>query len=334
MSNKLYIIGNGFDLHHGLDTRYHGFAKYIRANDSELYYALESYFNYGYGEKDLWSNFEENLANLNIDEILDDNINYLPDISSEDFRGRDLHAFPDVMENFLDKLTSGLVACFTEFIKTVDIPNSSKERMLELDKDSIFFTFNYTYTLEDLYQIDPKKILHIHNGAESKYENIILGHGIDPSNFEEPIPTPPEDLSPEELERWNDEQNGNWDYSYDTGKESIMRYFAASYKATDAIIRENASFFESLSNIDHVLIFGHSLSDVDLPYVKKIILSVRPYTKWTVSYFDEVEKESHLNKLIELGIDARNIDLIEFYEIQIDTKQLRIEFEEENNTSS
>ena len=37
MNEKLYIIGNGFDIYHGLSTRYQSFAFYLQDNASEIY---------------------------------------------------------------------------------------------------------------------------------------------------------------------------------------------------------------------------------------------------------------------------------------------------------
>ena len=66
----LYIIGNGFDIHHKLDTRYQSFANYLAENNSEVYDLLLNY----YGLPDitnpeltdeeyaLWSRFEQALA--------------------------------------------------------------------------------------------------------------------------------------------------------------------------------------------------------------------------------------------------------------------------------
>ncbi|MCL2977723.1 AbiH family protein [Klebsiella pneumoniae] len=40
---RLYIIGNGFDIRHGLPTRYKHFKSYVAKNDKELYDAIEEY---------------------------------------------------------------------------------------------------------------------------------------------------------------------------------------------------------------------------------------------------------------------------------------------------
>ena len=54
----LYIVGNGFDIHHGVKSRYSDFKDYVQANGSDLYDTLEKYFN----TDELWSDFEETLA--------------------------------------------------------------------------------------------------------------------------------------------------------------------------------------------------------------------------------------------------------------------------------
>lgn len=323
---KLFIIGNGFDRHHRMKTSYYDFAEYLRENDYELYDILESYFYYSLSDTDFWWRFEENLANFDIDQILEDYRDYLPDIASDEFRDRDLHMFPDIMQNTLEKLTSGLISNFTNFIRSVEIPKSAVQRKLNIDKDALFFTFNYTYTLEDLYKVSSKNILHIHNAAESRYSDIILGHGMDPDSFKEEEPTPPDGLSEQELEEWYESLGDNWDYSYDTGKENIIQYFAATYKNTRAIISENEAFFKKLSVVDEVFVFGHSLADVDIPYFKEIIKIVNSNSKWTVSYYSDTEEESHKKTLLELGINESNIELIQLEQIQIDTKQLKISF--------
>ncbi|QPI44536.1 MULTISPECIES: AbiH family protein [Pectobacterium] len=37
---KLYVIGNGFDLHHGLDTSYFTFGFFLRSCQHDLYDSL------------------------------------------------------------------------------------------------------------------------------------------------------------------------------------------------------------------------------------------------------------------------------------------------------
>ncbi len=325
MTDKLYIIGNGFDLHHGLRTSYFDFAKCLKENNRNLYDTLENYISYPSSDKDLWSRFEENLANLDADEILSEHTDTLPNYVSDDFRDRDRYVFPDIMDEHHQKLTTGLFEQFEGFIQKVEFPQTSFEYKIELDKQASFLTFNYTDTLERLYKVERKNIVYLHNSAFHGSEAIILGHGIDPVNFEEKRPEPPDDLDEEDFERWHDQHN-DYDYSYDTGKENLMRYFKDTFKPTSEIIQRHNAFFEGLGSFKEVFVLGHSISSVDLPYFKKIITFVNQNTKWSVSYYNTEEKIRHLNTLKTMGLEEKNINLFELLDMQENNKQLKIDF--------
>jgi hypothetical protein len=42
--NKLYIIGNGFDIYHGIKSSYSDFKEFIKINDIKLFRILEEFF--------------------------------------------------------------------------------------------------------------------------------------------------------------------------------------------------------------------------------------------------------------------------------------------------
>lgn len=82
--SKLYVIGNGFDLHHGLATSYRDFKNHLQVHHREVLDNLNRYYSLENG-KDLWSKFEENLANLEKDTLMDFLTEYYDDTSD---RGR------------------------------------------------------------------------------------------------------------------------------------------------------------------------------------------------------------------------------------------------------
>lgn len=89
--NKIYIIGNGFDLHHKLLSRYSHFYDYLKndRNSIEIIRTFDCFINLS---NDKWSNFEEDIALLNEKSFIDyykDEL--LIDINSEkmDFFDRD-----------------------------------------------------------------------------------------------------------------------------------------------------------------------------------------------------------------------------------------------------
>lgn len=326
MSKRLYVLGNGFDLHHGLKTSYYDFAKFLKKNNSEIYSLLESYVQYPTSDKDLWSRFEENLANLNIKDILEEHSDALPVFSSDAFRDGDRHIFPDIMQQHHQKLTTGLFNEFKEFILNVKYTESAFENKLQLDKSATFLTFNYTNTLERLYNISRNQIIYIHNSAFYDDNDIVLGHGITPERFEEKRPTPPKGLDDEELEQWYSDHD-NYEYSYDTGKDEIMKYFKDTYKPTKDIIQNHDSFFRNLISVEEIFVLGHSMSSVDLPYFEQITKSINPKTKWSVSYYNISERDKHLNTLKILNIDRSNISVFELEDFKQANVQLKIDID-------
>lgn len=75
-----YVIGNGFDLHYGLDTSYYSFKKYLMTVNYEVVERVDDLFDrydIGFENKDIdeWSDFEDMLAvfcQLDRDEIYEE----------------------------------------------------------------------------------------------------------------------------------------------------------------------------------------------------------------------------------------------------------------------
>ncbi|MCS6118043.1 hypothetical protein G3444_03795 [Shewanella baltica] len=236
---KLYIIGNGFDMHHGLATNYFSFENYIRLHNQELFSKVNQYY-YSGNDEDLWANFEENLANLDKDGVLDELSEYLPNPSSEDFRDKDWHTADIESSRLLELLTSKLRKEFSNFIIEASSEKIDPSKRIKIDIGELFLSFNYTNTLEQEYFIPEERILYIH-GVANDAEDLILGHAIDPDLFieETTIERPPDGLSPEQLDYWYDEMANQHDPIYENLKNNVNRYFAASYKNTKKIIEDN-----------------------------------------------------------------------------------------------
>lgn len=313
----LYIIGNGFDRFHQLDTSYISFGLFLRKKHLTIYNQLIECF--GLSELDeydlennkdpLWKSFEESLAGLDFETLLEENSDYLPNVASDDFRDGDWHAYQIVMEEIVKNITTRMVDAFKEFILNVDFSNAQKQ-ILKIEAYSFFLNFNYTDSLEFLYDIDSKNILYIHNKAKSN-ENLILGHGVDPNEFipEKEIPDP--NFTPEELAEWEEHMSDNYDFAYESGKEELMGYFSSSYKPTSDIIGQNSSFFRNLYTIEKVIVLGHSLAFVDELYFRNVIENTKKNIPWFVSYYGDEEKKTHMVRLLSFGLKPRQINLIE-----------------------
>jgi len=320
----LYIIGNGFDIHHQLDTRYQSFANYLAENNSEVYDLLLNY----YGLPDitnpdltdeeyaLWSRFEQALADLDYLSVLDDNSDLIARPGAEDFRDRDWHSYQIEMEEIIKDLTTTLISDFNHFILTVKYESIPDDTLIVLEDDSHFLTFNYTETLQKSYGIPDTRITYIHNRAGADNCTLILGHGTDPANFEEKEEEPPQGLSEEEFYEWREQKADEYDYSYESAKQEILSYYTKAFKNTASIIENNIAFFENLAEVEKVIVLGHSISEVDLKYFEVLKTKLNESVIWNVSYYSEFEKQAHKQTLLQLGINDTNIIQLKITELK------------------
>ena len=318
--SSLYIIGNGFDLHHGLDTWYSSFGLFIKKDEYEIYDVFIEY--YGFGDLDendkeslkdpLWSDFESSLAQMDGELLLDNHAEHIPNYGSDDFRDRDRYDIQIYIQDIVEKATLKMRQAFESFIQKVEYPNVSSTEHLNLEKDALYLSFNYTDTLERYYQVERTNIEYIHNKAGEE-PNLILGHGIDPKEFEKKEEIPPED--PEERERWEEMMSDNYDYSVELGKDEVRSYFLKSFKPTKDVLEKKISFFNRLTKIRKVFVLGHSLSEVDRDYFDQVIHSISKNSIWVVSYYNPNERNARKNRLTEFGIEKRQIILIQMDEL-------------------
>lgn len=307
MNRQLYIIGNGFDLHHGLDTWYSSFGAYLENENPDLYELLVEHIGAAQGE-DLWSNFEANLANLKVEKILGKNAHHLPNYAAEEFRDRDRYDFEYAMKDDLELLTEALLQEFRNFIEAVEIPDDATKNLIQLDPSARFLNFNYTDTLQKLYGVPESSIRYIHNAASDKSQQIILGHGIEPEKLKKEKAVMPDGLSEEQQQEWIDDQADQYDYSYDRGETMIRQYFGRSFKNTRDIISKHADFFSSLANIERVTVMGHSISPVDIQYFRAVA-GASPNCQWEASYRSDGDKQLRIDALQSVGVDPSKISL-------------------------
>lgn len=303
--DRLYVIGNGFDLHHGLKSHYRDFKTYLQdKGTNDLIENLEKYF----GGDSLWSDFEETLANLDTEQIIDECSNYLVSYSAEGWSEAYHHDYQYEVQKRIDLITEELKKNFTEWIFQLKMPPDSADKKIELKVESLFINFNYTETLEKLYNVSSKNILYIHNKAVNNNSTLILGHSRDPK------------LNQTLEELYNDEDS---DVRVREGNRILDLYFEKTYKSTQKIIEDNKPFFDTTKEVKEIYVLGHSLSKVDITYFEELIKQIDTTTvKWKISIYSRKELVHHSEVMEKLGID---IDLIEFDTIKsIDTKQLRL----------
>jgi len=284
----LYIIGNGFDLFHSLPTSYKDFQKYLSSqkNAVELMYSLNNYF-----DGDVWSDFETAFGKFSIKRFLYDNEHLLPDENSD--RDGERYILPDYAENVIKNLIVDLYNKLNDWI--VNINNYSVDRkLLSFEKSSFFLTFNYTDTLERVYNILESNILHLHGQADKRYEyknhpgycfeqeirdtEIIFGHAFNPLDCKTIAP----------------EKKGASAFVEAETIDKLLLFFHKTMKNTTHVMQRNSYFFDihNLSQFDKIVIFGHSMSEIDLPYFRKILSNTINVKKMIISYYQENKRKN------------------------------------------
>ena len=290
MSHRvLYIVGNGFDLHHHIKSSYPGFGHYVKSADPELYDTVEKYFSFNGN----WSNLEEALGRFDADWLLEDSSMFLAPYSSDDeWSDASHHDYQYEVQKVVTALSNTLKRRFTTWVTTLQIPDSRSftGTLLNLDRNSLYLTFNYTRTLQRLYGVPTQNVLHIHNEAMSEESDLVLGHERNPSgmNLQNNIANL-QDQDPRITE----------------ANEIIDQYFSDTYKPAKEIIEKHSAYFGNLKNVEQINVIGHSLSEVDLPYMMEIANKIeRNRVRWVVSYHDKTSIHGLEGVMANLGVSV------------------------------
>lgn len=285
--NKLFVIGNGFDLYHDLPTSYNDFNKFVIENRPDLENTFEEYFKLSTNKDYLWTDFENDLGSFDSNTFFND-INQI-DVLDEKFRPSFIYSLEDDLEQETKILINNVREAFEDWLTEISL--ESTKRKLCLDEKSIFLNFNYTLTLEEVYQIPSEKVLHIHGDIENNQESFIFGHN---KNLK---------LEP------NFDKNGESNRAPFSDSEDNAKYpFFALQKPVKDIMRECDSFFKNLKEINQIIILGHSLNSSDIPYFKRIKKHAPEAAKWKISFYSDDEKATHLKSLQKIGIEESRIE--------------------------
>ena len=327
---KLYLIGNGFDIHHGIPSRYSNYCSWLEENDEDLIERLRNY--HDVDDKEWWNQFEQELGHPDMADYIDNTaLENQPDFGSDEFRDRDYHAGEFAAEDEIGSLVADIKGKFTDWVASLPAPDGGKK--IALDKDDAFFiNFNYTDTLQKLYNVKSSDILFIHGNVGYGTE-LILGHNrpyeeLD-AEFAPEIHEPPADLDGADLAEWYDEMADNGeDYIHQSVRGEVVSQIHRLRKHTDNIIKENAKSFQALKNVQNVYIYGLSFSPVDLPYLDEVVSKVNvDAAKWIVSYYSGDDKETAERYFSQKKIDKALISYVKLNDLLL-VKQSEIQFAE------
>lgn len=283
---KLYIIGNGFDMWHGIQSGYGDFKEYVHERDRPLFQSVENYLPAG----DDWSSLESALADVDVDNIIDNAGQFMMSYADEDWSDSGHHDFQYEVQQVVERLSSKLVARFGEWIRTLEIPSpdTAKKKLKHLDSGAAFLTFNYTSTLQDLYAVPGEHVLHIHGEACVNEDELVLGHAWNP----EKRTSLNKRVDIEEIDTRLMEANSILD-----------GYFSRTFKPSEELIEQHREFFDQLDTVQTVYVLGHSLSDVDMAYLKALLrIPAVAAAEWHIACRTEDDLEEKRDRLVKIGI--------------------------------
>lgn len=288
--SKLFIIGNGFDLHHGIPSSYTDFADWLADVDLAVFRAVEEYIpaqiDSAGNALNAWSDLENNLANFDTDQIIEYGNNFLPSYGADDWSDSGHHDHEYEIERITSLVSEKLHVRFVEWLRTLPIPEASAfpPPVRSIDRSGKFLSFNYTPTLQWLYGV--RDVLHIHGSLLDEASDIVLGHGWEPGDHES----------------WESQVDEDTDTRVAGGYRLIDDYFRGTFKPTEKIIARNWRFFFSLADIEEIFVFGHSLAAVDRPYFERILRGVPQTANWTISYYGASERWEKAELAEAMGI--------------------------------
>src|SRR5699024_4579513 len=155
-NNLLYVVGNGFDLMHGVASSYYNFRDFM-GRHSELRRILEQYIQ----KEDLWSDFEESLGYLDEESMfvtLEDwmDIFDVKEQHDDDFSAADFFLAAETAMYPTYLIMNELPKQFKKWILTLQPTFSNTPLQSTIKPSANFINFNYTEFLETLYGV-PKE---------------------------------------------------------------------------------------------------------------------------------------------------------------------------------
>lgn len=305
----LYVVGNGFDLHHGLPTSLAGFRNYAKNSAFSRLYENGVFMMLATQNLEKhWNNLEENLANLDVDELIEQKSECYDDDPHE-------NQFLYEVETAIDAMTSGLTQELSNYLIKAENDVVAADRQLVLDANARFINFNYTNTLERIYAIPSENICYIHGKLNSQAE-IVIGHAMKNSGYESKPVADMSTWSEEEKEAYAD----SYSPDYESALENAHSYFNRSYKDSDTCLEYASDFLKSLCDIDSVIILGHSLAEIDLVYFECINQLVGNKCRWWATYYPSSEKESIYDRLEMIVDDKARVNVFEMSQLQLQTE--------------
>lgn len=302
---KIFIIGNGFDLNFKLPTSPDNYKKCLESftveGSSGLSSALDFFDQY---IDDYWSSTEQSLADLDLVSLSADNIvspDYLSDHESD--RDGGIFQMKQLSNDVINARNESLALMVSEADSTyIDTSTINKAAF----DNAVIISFNYTTTLERLYDLNKSTVLHIHGCLEDG-DCLIFGFKDDGSYSPDGTLVTNTFLS-KQLDIEIEQIESNSLLSRDE-KDELIESLKDNYDFDDYYIDEQNNALVSLyrqnqkkfqfdklksflkknigvnSRVKEIVVLGHSLNDVDSEYFELIEQNIRP-KYWKISQYN------------------------------------------------
>lgn len=293
--SRLYVIGNGFDLWHGIPSTFADFKAYVRENDTALFREIEEYLPI----RDNWSDLESALAEMDVEAIVDNLGHFMQSYGAEDWSDAGHHDFQYEVDKVVQLLSAGLRERFAAWIRQLAIPTSTtaRRRLQTLDRSAAFLAFNYTATLQSLYGVSRDHTLFMHGCAELADDELVLGHA----------------WHPHDRRSLNDRADiEDIDTRLMEAHQILDGYFSATFKPSAQLVEANRAFFDTLRHVREVTVLGHSLADVDAAYFRALFeREALAAARWRVACRSLDEWPDKAQQLERLGLSQAQALLAE-----------------------
>ncbi|MFK4855030.1 AbiH family protein [Lactococcus petauri] len=325
----LFVVGNGFDIAHDLKTKYSDFKVYIinHPNDTVRYnkqtgtkqIIVLNKFEELCQPDEYWNDFElqtvklideleknkklsffgeKYSANLPVREWANLRQKLTKAIQSEigespiSLQGHHLiRELTDEIFNNAATFEYGWIPClyqiFQDWVMTIDV--QEKKKKFKIDSDDYAISFNYTNTLEKLYNLD--RVLHIHGSVEN-VDDIVLG--FNSKKLDTDLPG----LNEMHTDDFKESQKAIRQQGIKTPeasafyRENIGRF----YKPVHQLKKQIKPYVGKL-DIDEIVFIGHSYNSIDWPYFKELTSNLND-KEFIFTYYSETDK-NNINTMIK-----------------------------------
>lgn len=318
---NLNIIGNGFDLYHGLPSSYYFFGCYLIDSNPSFYEQMSKWYSFKFGingrsypdieydyavENVFWSDFEKHLGSISEDVIIDTH-NYDLGLEIDDYD------IPMDEDEFAEDIKKAFVHWIKDSVDTEEnykiikmyVNKTTKDTYkLRFSKKDRFLVFNYTHVLQSIYKIDDNEIEYVHGECtRSEDDELIVGHGNDGKINE--LVKKIEDYESRSL--YQSERTAQLEY------ECLLRFIRRLRKNVEFCMRTCDIFYNRfVEEPKYINVYGLSYGEVDIPYLLQIRKKWAK-SKWRFSYYSDKDKvRAHEVAINDLKLNCDEYETFEF----------------------